>query len=190
MDAPMRQAIVHIYMVIWGCFTLRFLRNQLFEELPAIGNWVNKRRATNRGNNQFCSEHSMLGAHPKTSMLFGVCNSSCGMQTNLVDLREFKRLIFPISCEHCYACGKLLLGTYERECVVHYDPAAEPRFNCPEWDFGSTELFLDVLQIVGSKVTISDFIWKYTLQLVEEHPEANPEGLATIIFATPENYGE
>jgi hypothetical protein len=190
MDAATRQAIVHIYIVIWGCIALRFLRNHLFEAFPAIGSWVNKLRATNRDNKQFCSELTMVGAHPQTSMLFGVCDSSCGIQTNLVDLREFKREIFPRSCEHCYGCGKLLPGTYERGCVIHYDPTAKLRFYCPEWDFGSTELFLETLQIVGSKVTISDFIWKYTHQLAEEHPEASPEGLATIIFATPENYGE
>ena len=190
MDTTIRQAVLHLYLVIWSYFTLRLVRDNLIETFPAIGTWVNKRRATNRDNQEVVGDFMMAGTDSNTSLSFGVCDSFCGMATNLLDLKECKREIFPRSCEHCYACGMLLKGSYERGCVIHLKMEDGPEFYCPDWDFSSTELFLDSLKIVGVKMEISDSMWNNTLHLVEEHPEASPEGLATIIFATPDNYGE
>lgn len=183
----MRQTILHIFWLFWGCFTLRWLRNCIFQEFRSTCRWVKSERATNRDNNQSFSGVQLLGVDPKSSLPFGVCDFNCGMVTNLVDLTETNRNLFPRSCEHCFACGKLLQGSYERGCAVHFDPALSSGYFCPKWDFSSTELFQETLQIVGNKELISDFVWKLTLQLVEKHPAASSEGLATVVFATPQN---
>lgn len=187
MDYATRQAILHLYVTVCVCFALKFLFAGTLRHISTIGTWVSNRRATNRHKKKISRGVSVVGTDPKTGLTIGVCDEECGSRVTLTNLRKRQRDVFPRSCEHCYCCGRLLPGSYEKGCVIHYAPMNEERFYCPDWDYAWTELFQETIRLVGKQKEISDFFWKFTSELTEDYPWELPSALAAVILQTPDS---
>jgi len=187
MDYATRQAILHLYVKVCLCFALKFLLPRIFRHISAVGTWIKDWRATNRHKKQISRRLAVVGTDPITGLTIGVCDDECGSRVTLTNLRKREKEVFPRSCEHCYCCGRLLPGSYEKGCVIHYAPMNEERFYCPDVDYTWTELFQETIRLVGKQKEISDFFWKFTSELTEDYPWELPSALAAVILQTPDS---
>ena len=185
MDYTMRQAILHLYVAVCGFFAFRYVFREYFNSLFEIGAWVKKRSTTNRHKHQAPMNLTLVGTDPITGLTIGVCDEECGSRVTLFDLRKKKMETYPRSCEHCYCCGRLLGGSYEKGCMIHHDPDSQEGIYCPDQDYTSTELFQETIRIVARQERISDFLWQFTRELTEDYPYELPSSLAAVILQTP-----
>jgi len=185
MDYAIRQSILHLYVFICLFFALKYLLREYFQPFFAIGAWVKKWSLTNRHKPQIPMNLTLVGIDPKMGLTIGVCDEECGSRVGLIDLRKKVMETYPRSCEHCYCCGRLLGGSYEKGCMIHHDPNSQERAYCPNQDYTSTELFQETIRIVARQERISDFLWQFTRELTKDYPYELPGSLAAVILQTP-----
>ena len=99
----------------------------------------------------------------------------------LINLRLREKEITPVSCEHCYRCGRLLRGSTGRGCLLHANPKKPMLGKCPGVDWTSTELFQMTLLIVAKQSPISDQVWATTRRMVKIYSFKEPSSLAKLV---------
>jgi len=180
LDDLTRQAILHLYLTICGYFALKIFIPRPLGLGAVIGNWVKKRCVTTT-QKLHKLRIELVGSDPLSGLVIGVCNSRCGSQVKLTNLRLREKEVTPASCEHCYRCGRLLLGGSERGCLLHLKSKKLRLNRCPKVDWTSTELFQMTLLIIAKQSDISEQVWATTRRMVEVYPFKEPSFVANLV---------
>lgn len=127
---------------------------------------------------------------PEEGTRHSICSEKCA-ELIFLDFEEVvEAVIYPRSCEHCFRCGRLVGGTFENGCVVHFERHNPRGLYCPISDLTRTLQFEYSMTLVVLRTSdpLSDELWDYAAAFIGLNKDVNPEALADLLVNSPELY--
>ena len=126
---------------------------------------------------------------PDDGFFHSICSEKCA-ELIFLDYVEDEEVVYPRSCEHCYRCGKLVRGTFENGCVIHFERHNPRGMYCPINDVTKTLRFEATVALVVelSSTPLSDGLWDYAADYVGNNAHIAPHSIAQLLIDCPELY--
>jgi hypothetical protein len=126
---------------------------------------------------------------PDDDSTHSICSEKCA-ELIFLDYVEDEAVVYPRSCEHCYRCGKLVRGSFENGCVIHFERHNPRGMYCPITDVTKTLRFEATMALVVelSSTPLSDGLWDYAADYVGNNAHIAPHSIAQLLIDCPELY--